>query len=288
MPEDLKNSNLDPILRIRTIYPGLRLSEQKVADYINASTNKIIYFSIGTLAREVGVSEASVIRLCKALGYSGFQELKINIAKYYVEPEKFVHSATSEMDETSQMIQKVMKTNQQAIEDTMKMLDPEVIDKCIDIINSSKKLQFYGMAGSAFVAGDAYHKFFKYGIDVDYFSDTHLQAMNAALLDEDCTVVAISATGASLDIAEALNIAKEAGAHTIAITATSNSPVSKIADYTIVAYSKEMEFKMEPMAARIAQLSIIDVLAVGVANKRLNTVVANIDKTRSALKSKKF
>ena len=288
MGNELTNANLDPILRIRSVYPGLRLSEQRVADYINVNTNKIIYFSIGTLAREVGVSEASVIRLCKALGYSGFQELKINIAKYYVEPERFVNSDTNEMDETSQMIQKVMGANQQAIIDTMKMLDTDVIDKCIEIINSSKKLQFYGMAGSAFIAGDAYHKFFKYGIDVDYFSDSHLQAMNAALLDEDCTVVAISTTGASFDISEALSIAKNAGAHTIAITATSNSPVSKIADYTIVAYSKEMEFKMEPMAARIAQLSIIDVLAVGVANRRLNTVVDNINKTRDALKSKKY
>ena len=288
MGNELTNANLDPILRIRSVYPGLRLSEQRVADYINVNTNKIIYFSIGTLAREVGVSEASVIRLCKALGYSGFQELKINIAKYYVEPERFVNSDTNEMDETSQMIQKVMGANQQAIIDTMKMLDTDVIDKCIEIINSSKKLQFYGMAGSAFIAGDAYHKFFKYGIDVDYFSDSHLQAMNAALLDKDCTVVAISTTGASFDISEALSIAKNAGAHTIAITATSNSPVSKIADYTIVAYSKEMEFKMEPMAARIAQLSIIDVLAVGVANRRLNTVVDNINKTRDALKSKKY
>ena len=288
MGNELTNANLDPILRIRSVYPGLRLSEQRVADYINVNTNKIIYFSIGTLAREVGVSEASVIRLCKALGYSGFQELKINIAKYYVEPERFVNSDTNEMDETSQMIQKVMGANQQAIIDTMKMLDTDVIDKCIEIINSSKKLQFYGMAGSAFIAGDAYHKFFKYGIDVDYFSDSHLQAMNAALLDEDCTVVAISTTGASFDISEALSIAKNAGAHTIAITATSNSPVSKIADYTIVAYSKEMEFKMEPMAARIAQLRIIDVLAVGVANRRLNTVVDNINKTRDALKSKKY
>lgn len=278
----------NPVLRIRMVYDSLRESEKRIAAYIEANSSKIIYLSIGTLAEQCGVSEASVIRLCKTLGYSGYQELKINIAKHYVEPDRYLHSDASEIDSTSQLISKVMTADIDAIEDTIKVMSPSVIEACINLLTRAGRIEFYGLGGSGAVAYDAHHKFFKYGIPCISYSDSHMLAMSASLLNKDDVVIAITYSGATQDIIDASLLAKDAGAHVIAITSSGNSPITKFADYAILALAKEVEYKVEPMAARIAQLAIIDVLAVGVSLKRRDEVVANIDKARKALATKKY
>lgn len=278
----------DPILRIRMIYSSMRESEKRVAAYIEENSSKIIYLSIGALAECCGVSEASVIRLCKALGYSGYQELKINMAKHYVEPDKYLHSDVSEVDSTSQLISNVMTADMDSIADTMKVIDANAVEECINLLSQARRIEFYGLGSSGTVAADAYHKFFKLGVPCIYYSDSHMLAMPASLLGQGDVIIAITYSGATQDIVDAVTIGKNAGAQVIAITSSGNSPITKVANHTILALSREVEYKFEPVASRIAQLAIIDVLTIGVSHKRRDEVITNLDKARKALATKKY
>ena len=100
-------------------------------------------------------------------------------------------------------------------------------------------------------------------------------------------IVAISNSGRSLDLIENLKIAQNAGATTICITGGYNSPITKVSDIVLMAVSKEQMYKPEPMSSRIAQLSIIDVLSIGLAMFHKNKILDNLQKTRSALQSRK-
>ena len=115
-----------------------------------------------------------------------------------------------------------------------------------------------------------------------------MQAMSAALMNTRCVVVAISHSGSSKDIMETLEIAKEAGATTIAIVSHRKAPVATMADIALCVHTRETGFKPEPMSSRIAQLSVIDVLAVGVALKRRRDFVISVQKTRKALVGKRY
>ena len=115
---------------------------------------------------------------------------------------------------------------------------------------------------------DAHHKFFRLGISCGWQSDSHMQAMSAALMTSRNVVVAISHSGSTKDIVESLEIAKANGATTIAIVSHRKSPVASLADIALFVHAKETGYKPEPMSSRIAHLSVIDVLAVGVALKR--------------------
>jgi len=286
---DKQKSDINAILKIKANYDSLRKSEKKVADYILQHPDQIVYQSITTLAENVKVSDTSVIRLCKAIGFDGFQDFKLNVALGTVEPSKQIYDDIALTDDLSTIISKVKMANVRAIEDTMNFMDARKLKKATEIIAKTTRLEFYGVGGSGIMALDAQHTFFKYidGTCVAY-ADPHMQAMSAATMKPGDVVVGISNTGATKDTVESLRIAKEAGATIISITGSTKNPVTRVSDIAFTIIAKESYSKPEPMSTRICVLSIIDTLATAVALTRPEKILANLKKTRDALANKRF
>lgn len=282
-------ADTNAILKIKASYDSLRKSEQKVADYILQHEDQIVYQSITTLAEHVKVSETSVIRLCKAIGYDGFQDFKLNVALGVVEPSKQIYDDISLQDDIPDIISKVKVANINAVEDTMKFLDAKQVKKAAEAIAKTCRLEFYGVGGSGILAMDAQHTFFKYidGTCIAY-ADPHMQAMSASTMKPGDVVVGISNTGATKDTVESLKIAKATGATIISITGGIKNPVTRVSDFSFTVIAKENYSKPEPMSTRIGVLSIIDTLATAVALTRPEKILANLKKTREALANKRF
>jgi len=273
---------------VRLHVDDLRDSEKKVARVVLESPGQVIYRSISELAEEAGTSEPTVLRFCRALGFRGYHDLKIQLAQELVPEVKNIHEDVTARDDAATLVRKVLNANAIAIADTLETLDPAQVDKAVRILASAERIEFIGFGGSAAVAMDAYHKFFRIGIPCGWQDDPHMQAMSAALMTRRCVVVAISHSGSSKDIMETLEIAKEARAATIAIVSHRKSPVASLAAIALCVHSRETGYKPEPMSSRIAHLCAIDVLAVGVALKRSRDFMAGVQKTRKALVNKRY
>ena len=273
---------------VQTHLDDLRNSEKKVALVVLGSPDKVIYQSISELADNAGTSEPTVLRFCRALGFRGYHDLKIHLAQDLVPEMKNIHEDVVSGDDAAALIRKVLNANVIAINTTLDILDPGMVGRAIQALARAKRIDFFGLGGSGAVAMDAHHKFFRLGISCGWQSDSHMQAMTAALMTPKNVVVAISHSGSSKDIVEALQIAKTNGATTIAIVSHRKSPVASLADIALFVHAKETGFKPEPMSSRIAQLSVIDVLAVGVALKKRQSFVASVQKTREALVGKRY
>jgi len=264
----------------------LRNSEKKVAQYVLTSPAKVIYQSISEVAENAGTSEPTVIRFCRALGFSGFQDLKIQLAQDLVPEIKNIHEDVEPGDDTPTLIRKIFQANINALNTTFEILNPKIVDKAIHTLAKAKRIDFFGMAGPGIVAKDAHNKFFRLGISCAYYTDPQMQNMSAALMDSKSVLVIISHSGAIKDQIEAMEIAKAAGATTLAIVSHRKSPAAKMADIPLCVYARESSFKPEPISARIAAICVIDVLFVGVALKRRKEFVTNLHKTRKALVNK--
>jgi DNA-binding MurR/RpiR family transcriptional regulator len=273
---------------VRLHLDDLRDSEKKVARVVLETPGQVIYRSISELAEEAGTSEPTVLRFCRALGFRGYHDLKIQLAQDLVPEVKNIHEDVTARDDAATLVRKVLNANAIAIADTLETLDPAQADKAVRILAGAERIEFIGFGGSAAVAMDAYHKFFRIGIPCGWQDDPHMQAMSAALMTHRGVVVAISHSGSSKDIMETLEIAKAAGAATIAIVSHRKSPVASLADIALCVHSRETGFKPEPMSSRIAHLCAIDVLAVGVALKRSRDFMAGVQKTRKALVNKRY
>jgi DNA-binding MurR/RpiR family transcriptional regulator len=290
----MKEVRVDPVkvpgsfVRLQGAYSGLRAAEQRVADFILRHPDELIYLTVTELAERTNTSESTVVRLCQKIGYKGYQEFKIVLARDLVEPTTEIYAAIEPDDDLSTVKQKVFQANTQALRDTIEVLDDDMLGKAVDALSHAGRVDIYGVGGSGPLAGDAYHKFLKLGLRAVALSDGDLMAMSSALLGPGDVALGISHTGASRDVTDALGRAKANGATTICITHRSSSPITKVADIQLVTAAKETAFRSDASSSRIAQLTIIDTLYVGVAHKSHDRSLQMIEKTREATAAKRY
>jgi RpiR family carbohydrate utilization transcriptional regulator len=282
------SSRIGCLLRIRSGRTDLKPAERAVADFVLLHPNQVMHMSVSEAARDIGVGEATVIRFCRTLGYRGYQEFKLRLAQDLVEPVEFIHENIAFGDGPGELAQKVFQTNGRAVESTAKALDPGMVARAAKALVTARRIDIYGVGYSSLTALDAKLKFRRLGLAADAHGDAHLQAMGAALLAPGDAAVGISHSGSTKDTVEALLIARRSGATTIAITNFSPSPITRAADVVLLTDSPESPFGGEVLTSRIAQLCVIDVLAVMVAITLGERALLFIEKTSQAVKNKRY
>jgi DNA-binding MurR/RpiR family transcriptional regulator len=291
---DLGPSRIEPVsvpgcfIRIQGTYSSLRTAEQRVADFILKHAEELIYLTVTELAERTQTSESTVVRLCQKIGYKGYQEFKIMLARDLVGPTETVYEQIAATDALPALKAKVFQANAQALKDTIEVLSDDELERAVDAIANARRVEVYGIGGSAPLALDAYHKFMKLGIAAVALSDSDLMAMSSSLLAPGDVALGVSHTGASRDVCDAMENAQKAGATTICITHRATSPITKVSNVKLFTAAKETAFGSDAMSSRISQLSIIDVLYAAVANKNYDRALARIQKTREASAGKRY
>jgi RpiR family carbohydrate utilization transcriptional regulator len=278
----------NPLLaRVEASAGELRKSERAVADFVLAQPNEVLSISIAELAYRVGVSQPTVARFVNALGYSGFKEFKLRLAQSLASGVPYVHSDVGPDDSLEEAAPKVFNRTIGALMSVRNQLDAGRLARAVALIGGAGRMEFYGVGNSGIVAADAQHKFFRFGIPAVAYSDPHTQGMAATLLREGDVVVAISASGRTPEVIRACELAREAGAEVVAITA-SGSPLARAASVLLAADVPEDPDVYAPMTSRIAHLAIIDVLSVSVALAGGAELVKRLERTKQTLRDKRI
>jgi RpiR family carbohydrate utilization transcriptional regulator len=290
----MKSARVDPVkvpgsfVRLQGAYSGLRAAEQRVADFILKHPDELIYLTVTELAERTHTSESTVVRLCQKIGYKGYQEFKIVLARDLVEPATEIYEAIAPGDDLATVKTKVFQANAQALRDTIEVLDDEQLQRAVDALANARRVELYGVGGSAPLALDAYHKFLKLGLQAIALSDGDLMAMSSSLLGSEDVALGISHTGASRDVTDALGRARAHGATTICITHRPSSPITKVSSIVLVTAAQQTAFRSDASSSRIAQLTIIDTLYVGVAHVNHERSLRMIERTREATAAKRY
>ena len=77
--------------QIQKTFPKLRKSEQQVARYMLEHTEEMERISLEQLAKKAEVSQPTVLRMLKAVGYTGFKEAKIAFVEERMQKQKSEH-----------------------------------------------------------------------------------------------------------------------------------------------------------------------------------------------------
>jgi RpiR family carbohydrate utilization transcriptional regulator len=259
-----------------------------LVQWLRDNAAEVTRLSITEVAMRVGVSEATIVRAAKALGYEGYPQIKIALALGMATGPGKIHEAVSPDDSDDAVIHKVFASNRGALDETLTGFRVADALSAANWISVARRVEFYGIGASGLVATDASQRFVKLGIDAHAETDGHAQAIRAVLLGPEDVVVAISHSGRSRDILDAVGLAKERGARIVTVTQAGDSPLSKIADAKLMTVAQETAWREEAMASRIAQLSILDALFV-IVGRRLGTqALMSMERTRSATKNKRL
>jgi DNA-binding MurR/RpiR family transcriptional regulator len=284
----VRNAEPSPLIKIRGAYPTFRRAEQRIANAILQNPEEVINLSVTELAEKSSASESSVVRFCKTLGYKGYYELKISLARELVITPQQIYEEIGLKDDVATVKNKVFQSNILALQETIKILNEKELERAVEALGRASLLVFYGMAGSAAVALDSAHKFLRINIRSVSYSDSHMQAISASLLRKGDVAFGISHSGSSRDVVDALRIAREREATTVCLTHHTKSPITKVADIKLYTAARETALRSDAMTSRIAQLSILDVLYVSVALKRYDLSLQSIERTKDALAEKKY
>lgn len=274
------------LARIEAATPELSPSEAKVAAVILDRPERVQTMAIAALAKDAGVSEPTVARFCKSLGFSGLKDFKVALARSLAGGVPFVHGDVSIEDTTHDIAAKVLNRAIATLIQVRDHVDAGSLDAAIAVIAAARRLEFYGQGNSGLVALDAQHKFFRLGMTTAAFADPHVHAMSAALLGKQDVVVAISAGGRTLDLIRTIEIARQAGATIVGIT-VGGSPMARLCDHVVATDIFEDPDVYSPMTSRLSHLALIDVIAVGVAMRLGPEIVGRLEKAKHTVREKR-
>lgn len=252
---------------IRTQLDTLSKSEKKVAIAVLKDPDLAVSGNITALAKNAQVSEPTVVRFCRALGCDGWHEFKLKLAQGLALAPPQADEPLTPGDLAADLVNKICNRSINTLLDLRNNLKPAAIERALELLARANKIEFYGQGSSGIVATDAQHKFFRSGVPTVAYADPHIHSISASLLQKGDVVVAISQRGSSGALLRSVQLARKAGADVVALT-PSGTP---LADLATVLVPIDLSFHIDPytpISARLAQLVVIDILAVGLALKR--------------------
>lgn len=264
-------------VKTQSIMDSLNNSEKKVATYFLRNIESIFSTPIAQLAKESGVSQVTWIRFCKAIGFDGLKDLKKNLfqelnSSNVANTQTLDFSDIRQYSTIAQMCNAIKATTIQAVNDTMTLMDFNVLNTVIELISNANCVKLFGVGASALVANDFYNKLLRINKHASFSNDTHTQLTYGANTTSNDIVIIFSYSGTTKEMLEVLSLAKNSKCPTVAITKYSKSPLVAEADYSLYLSAPEIDHRSGAMSSRIAQLTVVDLLFTSLANKNYSSV----------------
>lgn len=258
-------------------------TEKQLAEYILEHPDEVMQSSAQTLGENSGTSAATVVRFTKKLGFKGFQQFKIALAKDDFESEDPFDDIILQEDTTATLIKKAEHSNLTTVNNTYKLLNAQTVDSAIKLLCNCDTVYLVGMGGSSVVCEDFMHKLTRIHKKVMFFDNYHILIQTLAYMKNDDVLIAVSYSGETREVIEACNIATEHKTPIIAITQQKKSRLVKAADIVLPVPSEEIEMRLGAISSRSASLIISDLLYLGIVKSQPGEYLQKIFKTRSTI-----
>lgn len=275
------------MVRLRFELPSLPKAEKRVAEYLLENHEGISSMTLALLSQETASSEASIVRLCRRLGFDGFTAMKQAFMIDIIDSSETVTEDITLDDSLRVILQKVIDDNINTLTDTLALITPQW-EGALDVLCKAKSIHFFGAGDAHAVCQLAHVKFSRLGITGTCYSDVTMQLIAAATLSEGDVAIAVSYSGSSRTTTQATRVAKEAGATTIAITRMNKSPLVRCTDYQLYIATTDRTVSRQFLSRRIADQAILDALYLGVLVRGEKTYDKILRSTQKAIDNDKL
>jgi RpiR family carbohydrate utilization transcriptional regulator len=257
---NLKNrEHKDFLLYVKSLYPSLSQAESKVSDFLTSSLKLIPDMTVTELADASKVSEASIVRFARKLGFSGYYQMKIEIIRNLSlgEIDKISESEPQDVTSTKEKALEIALAN---IENTYHALDTRELEQSLDLLSRAEGIYFFAAGNTLNVALDASYKLGKLGLRTFCATVPERAILQARNMSAGDVAFGISHSGGSKMVNLALKIAKNKGIPAIALSNYSKSPIAKWCDHVLLTSTYHTLFPQVPTLTRLAESAVIDLI----------------------------
>ena len=256
--------------RLNALQGSFSPAETRIITMIRLDPPGVANMGVTELAKSAQTSTATVVRTSKRLGFSGYPALRLALAAESSSPmpvDMPLAANIGENDSPKQILQKLLEFEVKGANETTQLLSAATLEQAVAFLSQARRIDIYGAGASALVAQDFCQKLRRIGVVAQTYGSTDESLVSACQLAAGDVALAISHSGKTAGVVEALSQAKAAGATTLAITANGRAAVARKADVVLRTSNGEMGFRAAAMASRTSQLLIIDCLYIGVAQR---------------------
>lgn len=263
----MASPHFDIVARLREIAENGQRSDQRVAAAVLEDAGFATHASIERLAEKAGVSEPTITRFCRMLGFEGTRDFKVGLAQSLAIAGRFISVNPADGSTGNGVPSIIASSAMNAIETVTGLINPADLDRAAAIVASAGMVRAYGSGGaSSMAATELENRLFRLGLPASSHIDGEMQQMTAATSNKDTVIVAYSLSGEVRPVIDAVVIAGRYGAKTIAFTAA-NSSLAAAAQLVLPFHIEEGTNIYRPSPARYALLALTDMLAMTVAEK---------------------
>ena len=277
----MDEQNMDILERIHASYFQLTATERRVADFVLAQPEQVKFMSITQLADECGTADATISRFCRSLKLKGFNAFKIELARHTT-----IARTQAVRHDTDTLAGRARQAGQQAadaIHQTMELVEPELVEKAVEMIESAERCVCIGSGGSMLMASTFANLFSVVTGKFQAVYDSHMQMSAVATMGREDILILFSYSGATNAGLQILELARKRGIRSILITRFKKSPAASLADVVLRCGSNEGPFQSGSVAAKVAQLVVMDVLYQEYCHRNRESCEENIQRIAAAL-----
>ncbi|RSX53696.1 (Fe-S)-cluster assembly protein [Bifidobacterium goeldii] len=278
--------------RIDHVFPSLRPAEQAVARYIRDHLETAAELTVGQLAEVSQVSQPTVIRFARKLGFGGYRELRYVLR--HPQEERAVTFDPLEgfdlnpWDDPDSVPAKATASAKTLIDELRASLDTKALRKATTIIAQAGIIDIYGVEDSVAPALDLNTKLTYLGLECRFNQDTYLQQIGAAHLHHGDAAIAFSHSGSSADTVKALRTAKSSGAHTIAVTNNAGTPIANWADVVLLTGRGNHAIYGNAIFSRVAHTAMVDMLYMSVILSDYGRFSTELDRSGRVIADREY
>lgn len=212
---------------IKKHYERIFSAEKKVAEFILKNPEKAVNSNVSELAQKSGVSDATVIRFCKHIGFQGYYQMRIKLSA-----DLGRHSAAQEFTEAdeSDPISNIFQRFANNLLGIGRNINIKDMEYCVKLVNGANHIHLIAVGNTSPHAMYMGFRLERLGIRATYNMTSEYMMNHINLARENDVVIALSQSGSSKQIIQMLELTKEKGLKSIVITGYRHSPVSKYAD----------------------------------------------------------
>lgn len=280
--------------QIEAGYGDLRRSEKQAADYILSHMEEAADLLLDRLAYSAKVSQPTVLRMLKALGFNGYKDFRYQLVAELAretdreKPDQIMYGYTLSRQDTLEEIPiKMAATTQRMMEETLKNFSGKSYQKAVQKLKKARLIDIYSVENSEVTAMDLLTKLLYLGLPCRHFSDYYFQRISAGSLTSENVAVGISYSGESKDTVDVMRTARKAGACTIVITNFRDSTIAKYADI-LICTSQEQFFYGDAIFSRTTQLLIVDMIYMGIIASDYERYVEQLNRCEKVVREKAY
>lgn len=259
-------------------------NEKLIAKYILENRMDVLNMSAQVLGERTNTSSAAIIRFSKKLGYKGFTQLKVDLARSVDEDELDLDNILDTNDTMNTLMKKSFQSNLRTIESTYKLLSEKDLQNAVELIDKAKTIYLFGVGGSSTICSDFQYKLMRIGKQVLYSKDMHVQLMFTTAATKDDLVIFVSYSGKTKEILTAAKWAKKMEIPSIAITQFTINPLTKLSDISLGVPNDEKPLRIGAISSRISSLIITDLLYYGVSKIDIERTKEKLILTKDIIK----